>query len=205
MPNTERAISLDLDGVVISRFPIQLKAVIDRHIKRRGSTIFNPPESIPTLSREPKSAPLKLGELISFFLHSRRTVNVDVEDFLDTNHMVDVYGNTGRVGKTPWIRMTWQTLKRGSVDDGIKDIYFKPDGTKTMLSKLEAISQLRHVYGSVTHYDDNPADALPIAAFFPDVKVVIVQDLTTGLLYSREEAARYPNVKRVAALNSKVK
>ena len=202
MSRTERAVSLDLDGVVIWRPPFQLKAFVDRHVKRRGVKIFNPPQSIPVLSQEIKSDHLRKGEVASFLMHSIRKVNSSVPGFLDNNFYADVYGNTGRVNRTPWVRMTMQTLQRAGVAEEFKDIYFKPEGTKTMLSKLAAINVLRTRYAQVVHYDDNPADALPIAAFFPDVQVVIVQDLTTGLLYSREEAAKYPNVRRVASLKS---
>lgn len=202
MSRTERAVSLDLDGVVIWRPPFQLKAFVDRHVKRRGAQIFNPPQFVQVLSREVKSDQLRKSELVSFLMHSVRRVKEPVHSFLEDNYEADVFGNTGRANRTPWVRMTMQTLQRAGVAEGFKDIYFKPEGTKTMLSKLAAIGELRGKYELVTHYDDNPGDALPIAAFFPDVQVVIVQDLSTGLLYSREEAAKYPNVRRIASLKS---
>ncbi len=204
MSQAERAISLDLDGVVIWRPPFQLGAFTSRHVKRRGAQIFNPPQEVPVLSREIKNDHLRVGEMVSFLMHSIRRVNGSVPDFLDTYSSVDIYGNTGRANRTPWVNMTMHTLQRAGVAEVFKDVYFKPPGTKTMLSKLAAIDELRRKYGVVTHLDDNPADALPIAAFFQDVQVVIVQDLTTGLLYSREEAEKYPNVKRVASLKKLV-
>lgn len=203
--SAERAISLDLDGVVIQRPPFQLKALIDRHIKRRGARIFTPPAEIPTPNRDPQPGQIKPQELISFLMHSRRSLRPGVEAFLDSQYGTDIFANTGRPTRIPWITMTLRTLIREGVNHRFNDFFFKPDGTRTMISKLAAIAELRQTHAQVTHYDDNPADALPIAAFFPDVQVVIVQDLTTGLLYSRSEAQRYPNVTRVASLNGSVK
>ncbi len=198
---TDRAISLDLDGVVIFRPPIQAGALFNRHIIRRGRRMYNPPDAVPQITREsPLEGQMKPSELVSFLTHCLKWVYPGAKYFIRDQREAHFYGNTGRRNKTPWIQLTRKTLERGGVLERFEDIYFRPEGTRTMLSKLEAIDRLRTRYTQVTHYDDNPADALPIAAFFPDVKVVIVQDLSTGLLYSREEAAKYPNVMRVARL-----
>ena len=198
---TDRAISLDLDGVVIFRPPVQAGALVNRYIKRRGSGMYSTPDTVPQITREsPAEGQMKPGELVSYLIHCLKWVYPGARNFMKDQQGVDFYGNTGRKNKNPWVQLTRKTLERGGVFERFEDIYFKPEGTRTMLSKLEAIDRLRTRYTQVTHYDDNPADALPIAAFFPDVKVVIVQDLSTGLLYSRQEGARYPNVTRIARL-----
>ena len=57
----------------------------------------------------------------------------------------------------------------------------------------------------------NPDKAIPLAeedafkvshALNPDAEVIIIQSLTGGLLYSRVESQRYPNVRRVASLRT---
>lgn len=62
----------------------------------------------------------------------------------------------------------------------------------------------KHRLDEVTHFDDNPKDAFKIAAYFLkrgiNVKVVIVTDLSTGLLFSRRELKAHPNVGRAANL-----
>jgi len=201
VPKAEKAISLDLDGVVIWRPPFQLGAFVKRHIKGQGTTMYAPPEEIPELTREIKDDHLKPSELFSFLMHAIRPVSGSAREFIDENSLTaDIYANTGRAARAPWVDMTKRTLANGGLHGAFRDYFFKPEVIKTMVSKLEAVGRLRGEYGHVTHYDDNPADALPIAARFPDVRVIIVQDLSTGLLYSREEARRYPNVTRIAKL-----
>lgn len=201
MQKAERAISLDLDGVVIWRPPFQLGAFVKRHVKRQGAGMYAPPEEIPELSREIKDDHLKPSELVSYLMHVIRPVTGSAREFIDENFLTaDIFANTGRAARTPWVNMTKRTLEHGGLHGAFEDYFFKPEGVKTMASKLEAVSRLREQYRYVTHYDDNPADALPIAERFPDVHVVIVQDLSTGMLYSRDEAQRYPNVTRIAKL-----
>lgn len=203
MSNVETAISLDLDGVVIWRPPVQFGAFVKRHIKRQGATMYTPPEEIPELSREIKDDQLKPSELLSYLMHAIRSVSGSAREFIDEKSVTaDIYANTGRAARTPWVNMTMRTLENGGLHGAFADYFFKPDGTRTMLSKLAAVDDLRRKYEKVTHYDDNPADALPIASHFPDVHVVIVEDLSTGILYSRHEAQRYPNVTRIAKLKA---
>lgn len=201
MSQAEWAISLDLDGVVIWRPPFQLGAFTKRHIKRRGAAMYAPPTEIPEFERRIKEDRLKPSELLSYLMHAIRPVSVSAREFIEENSpTADIYANTGRVARTPWVDMTKRTLKRGGLNGAFEGYFFKPEGTRTMLSKLEAIDRLSESYEQVTHFDDNPADALPIAARLPNVRVVIVQDLSTGMLYSRDEARRYPNVTRIAKL-----
>lgn len=70
-----------------------------------------------------------------------------------------------------------------------------------MESKLTNIALLKQYYGRVAHVDDNPADALPIAAMFPDVVVRLVKDLSTDFLLSGIYLEKdFPNVKVVSSL-----
>lgn len=200
----ERAISLDIDGTVVFRPPLQAGAVINRHIMRRAATMYNPPDVFPEIVRgAPVAGNIKAGELISFLVHYLKWVYPGARDFIRSQEGVHIYGNTGRKNKVCWVELTKKTLGKGHVLDRFEHIFFKEAGTKTMLSKLEAVGRLTERYPHVVHYDDNPADALPIAAFFPNVEVVIVQDLSAGVLYSSEELAKYPNVKRIAGLKGK--
>ncbi len=198
----ERAISLDIDGVVLFRPPLQLGAVINRHVMRCASTMYNSPDAIPQIMRAPVPGNIKAGELISFLMHYLKWVYPGARDFIRNQEGVYIYGNTGRKNKVPWVELTKKILGKGRVLDRFEHIFFKEAGTKTMLRKLDAVNRLTKIYPHVTHYDDNPADALPIAAFFPDVEVVIVQDLSAGVLYSSEELAKYPNVRKIAGLKA---
>lgn len=195
-----KAESFDLDGVIIGRPGIQAKALWE--FSRRGNEIYTPPDYIPHVPRNIRGGVIfSPSELISFNAHNGRHVVPGVTEFLERRD-ADIYGNTGRSNKKPWVEMTRNTLRDGEVLAQFQDIFFKPPGTKTIISKGAGIQQLREQYGHVTHYDDNPADVLGLAAYFRDVDFVIVQDWTTGILFSRIEMNNYPNVTRVSKLSA---
>ncbi len=197
--HSEAAVSLDLDGVVFKRFPFQFKAIWRRHLLRKGVGIYLPPAEIPEMVREEVTDRLRPAELPNFIVHMVRRVPEEVKSAILSLYGIgfDIYGNTGRSSRGPWVNMTMASLERHGVLDYFLDVFFKPEGFKTRDSKINAVAKLRERYERVVHFDDNPEDALPMAELFPDVKLVIVQDKSTGLLYSREEALRYHNVTRV--------
>jgi len=198
----KEAYSFDLDGVIIARPPIQVGAL--REFFLRGGAIYEPPENIPEVHRSTsRGLILSPIEAISYYFHSKRQVVPGVREFLRSIH-ADKFGNTGRPAKGVWVDMTRRTLQAGGIFDQFQEIFFKPPGMRTIISKGAAISELREQYGAghVTHYDDNPADVLGLARVFPDVRFVVVQDLSTGILFSRVEMRYYPNVTRVARLQA---
>ncbi len=192
--------SFDLDGVIIGRPGIQAKALWE--FSRKGNEIYNPPVHIPHVPRNIRGGVIfSPSEMISFNAHKGRHIIPGVKEFLARRN-TNKYGNTGRSNKKSWVEMTRNTLRDGEVLEQFQDIFFKPPGTKTIISKGAGIQQLREQYGYVTHYDDNPADVLGLAAYFPDVDFIIVQDWTTGILFSRIELNNYPNVRRVSQLSA---
>lgn len=196
----ERAESYDLDGVVIDRRPLvgQFGAIGDFLLK--GAIIYEPP-TIPDVPRFIREAGVgSPKEAVVLFFHSIRAVKRGVKEFVE-NSGADKYANTGRSNKRPWVEMTSRVLSRGGILKQFEDVFFKPEGFKTIESKGAAIAELRKRYERVRHYDDNPADVLGLAKVFPDVDFVIVQDLSTGLLLSRTEMSEYPNVQRIAVLS----
>lgn len=187
-----RAVSFDLDGVVIYRPPVQLKATRDKFISR--TRIDLPPSSIPVLDRTPHNGHL---EHVSYFFHALRFVYpearrilLNLQDLQD----IDIYGNTGRPNQPEWIDMTKGSLRRGQTLDYFTDIFFKPQRVSTTVSKIEAVGRLRTLYSRVFHLDDNPANALPMAATFPDVQVVLVKDWSTRLLMQGVNKDDFPNL-----------
>lgn len=196
----EMAESYDLDGVVIDRRPLVGQFGAVRDFLLNGTTIYKPP-TIPDVPRFVQVARVSSSkEAIVLFFHSIRPLKKGVKEFIESSH-ADKYGNTGRSNKKPWVEMTRRTLSRGGIFEQFEDVFFKPEGIRTIESKGAAIAELRKRYGCVRHYDDNPADVLGLARVFPDVQFIIVQDLTTGLLLSRTEMSEYPNVQRVAVLS----
>lgn len=197
----ERALSLDLDGVVFKRTPYQFKALVRRHVLRKGFDIYQAPVYLPQIKREVVQDQLRSLELPSYVIHMARRVPDDVRsEIISLSGIgVHIYGNTGRSNRSPWVKMTRNSLGRHGLLDYFESIFFKPEGIKTRDSKISAVAMLTERYETVVHIDDNPEDALPMAEMLPNVRVIIVQDKSTGLLYSREESLRYPNLVRVVA------
>lgn len=197
----EWGISLDLDGVVVPRqLPVQAKALW-RYLMR-GSKMYNSPRNpLPPVPRSVEDGLLGPLELFSYIAHEQRPVPQSVAMAIQEVQNADLYGNTGRSNKKPWVEMTKRVLREGGILDYFVTIFFKPEGISTKVSKATAVGNLVKLYHHVIHVDDNPADGLFIASLYPHVQVRIVQDLTTGILFSDYEQRRFPNAKRVATLN----
>ncbi len=195
----EEALSLDLDGPVIWRIiPIQSKAI--REYGKYGPAIYSAPTSLPPTPKYNGDRPLRPGEIPNIFAHSIRFVFPDAGRALLELKGVEVFGNTGRPDQKEWREITKGTLERGRVWERFASVFHKPSGLHTMERKLVNVALLKQHYGRVAHVDDNPADALPIAAMFPDVAVCIVRDLSTDFLLSGIYLEDYPNVKVVSTL-----
>lgn len=202
MTMSKEALSLDIDGVTVWRPPFQLSAILG--YLKHGSALYNPPIAIPILERKIDTTPISRKETISFIQHLLRPVFPCVRQTLPEVNK-SIFVNTGRPNRTCWIDMTKNTFKRGGILDLFDGFYFRPRETPTLISKIAAIQELRDRFDKVTHVDDNPADALPIAALFPDVEVIIIQDLSTGILLFQVKMNKFPNVRRVATFREILK
>lgn len=190
--------SFDLDGIVIhGPIPFQFDA-ISKYFRDRPVN-YEPPAIVP-LSREVEETyTMPARQILAYVAQSMRSVDLDMWHFL-WNRTADVYGNTGRPNKRSWIDMTERTLEKGLVMSRFKKIYFRPEGVSGIQSKGAAIAELAGEYDHVTHYDDDPWVIFGLAKVFPGVTFMLVQDLDFGLLVSRAEMERFPNVRRVAQL-----
>ncbi len=115
----------------------------------------------------------------------------------------DIYGNTGRSHKGQWVNMTEETLHRGKVIEYFKGVFYTPDGVRTAVSKAHALLGLAKQYEEVEFDDDDPRTARFIAQLFPNIQVNLVQHRSTGLLVSRNELDKLPNLRRVAVFSSR--
>ncbi|MDP2632280.1 MAG: hypothetical protein Q8P25_00965 [Candidatus Curtissbacteria bacterium] len=190
----ERALSIDFDGVIFARIPFQWGA-IPRLISKKPLD-FSPPD-VPRIERMVAARTLTLKEKLNLSRH-RLPIKEDVADEIPYfSKTMDIYGNTGRLSHFLWTEKTRRALEKAGILKYFENIFYKPDGVETVASKLEAVGRLRETYPQVTHVDDNPRDAIPIALRFPDVQVVILQDRSTGLFVSMNELQQYPNVRRI--------
>lgn len=191
------AYSLDNDGVISRRqLPIQFATL--RRLARYGPAIYEPPLGTPPrLERICTNSKLSLPESLSCWIHSHRKLFPEVVPTLSASENRHFFLNTGRPHQIDWYLMTLESL--GEAKKYFRGRYFfRPQKTKTMLSKLAAVAELMTDYGDVTHVDDNPADALPIAAKFPRTQVVLIRDWSTKLLLHNVDLAKHPNVKLVS-------
>jgi len=202
MTEQKRAIILDLDGVVVGKPTPFLKTLARYAI--HGRKIFEPPANIPETIEELDSD-LNPLEWLLLKATARRKVTEEARKYVSSQsetHEVDIYVNTGRPSKKPWVNATIRTLDQGRILPHLKDVVFKSLRTQAEIGKAVNARNISQGYERIVIVDDNPLDALMIARFVPDAEVIIIQSLTGGLLYSRVESQRYPNVRRVASLRT---
>lgn len=195
-----RAISFDLDDTIIGRgVADRLGGVLKSKVKppHKGVPLL---ASIPEINHDAVNMSVRAGlEAISLALHARRNVLPGVKEILEevSTKGIDIFGNTGRSNKQAWVDMTMDTLARGQVASFFQRVFFTPDDTRSSISKIDALRQLRMEYNFVEHYEDDPQTARNIAALFPEITVFLITNGTTGMLFSKYEVNKFPNIKRV--------
>ncbi|MDP2585345.1 MAG: hypothetical protein Q8P29_00530 [Candidatus Levybacteria bacterium] len=198
MPEKKTAVSFDLDGVLFPRIPIQLEAFKPWSYNKPLRPKHNP---IYIADRIPQNHPLSLLEQAVMQLHAKRFVKSNIAEKIRQIHADIKIGNTGRSNNLAMVNLTWERLRQGKVSDEFKYINFKPDGISSDESKYWGLVELKNMgYANVIHYDDSARTVKRLAKVLPDIRFVIVQDLTSGILFSRLEMQKYPNVARIAKL-----
>lgn len=193
--------SYDLDGVVIPGtvpFPVADVA----KFFRESPLAYVPPPILPLDRKVEETYFLPLKQLLPFFIQTTHTVAPGMWEYL-WSRPADVYGNTGRPNKRPWINLTEWTLSDGNLLPRFKKIFYKPRGVESIQSKGAALMELAARYDMVTHYDDDPWVVFGLAGVFlpdPRIRFVLVQDLDSGILYSDADKKRFPNVSYQAQL-----
>jgi len=211
LENTQ-AISLDIDDVVVLR---QNAVRIAGMLNGRKSHPFHPPRydlykpyegiTIEPITRAISSNKLSLKDQMSLHGHAVRKINPDIVPVLDnmqTNGVV-IYGNTGRENSQPWIEMTEHQLRELGIRDYFESIFFTPVDLPTRSSKAAGIEVLRRKYSFVIHADDDPRTIFHLASIYPEgsgVQFYLLHYGPTGLLYSKRELARFPNVTRINSI-----
>ena len=96
------------------------------------------------------------------------------------------------------VSVTEIRLEEGGVKYLFDDIKFKPEGMSSDEGKYWRFVVIKKNGGRFRHYDDNAKFIKDMAPLFPDDEFVIVEDLTSGLLFSKKEMDKNPNVTRIA-------
>lgn len=202
MTEKKRALILDLDGVVVGKPTPFLKTLARYAI--HGSKLFEPPAEIKGVPERFNSV-LNPLEWLLLKATARRKVTEEARSYLETQSKtgeIDIYVNTGRPNKKPWVNATIRTLDKGRVLPYLEDVVFKSSRIQAEIAKAVNAKSISQGYEHIVIVDDNPLDALMIAKFLPEAEVIILQSLTGGILFSRVEHQNYPNVRRVASLNT---
>lgn len=206
--------SYDLDGVIFYRLPVQFEAVA--HSAKNFGVLVPDWDGKVDVSRDLTTRDLNTIEraALLYVQIERPSVNIPIlirslprklESHAEKLGLEDTRTvfNTGRLYHPEWEQVTWVNLRDAGVDTFFdkERSFFRPDGVTTRISKREGVRQLLEDGSYLIHFDDNPLDAYAVASLDRDrVFAFIIQDLTNGFLFSRDEERDYPNIRRVASL-----
>lgn len=200
MSTHETAISYDLDGVLFPRPPMQLEAV---RFWSYNTPLIPKHSAILRNDRTPIHRALSRGERAEVKRHIPRIVKPEMIPIVRAMNARLKVGNTGRPNYTEMVNLTNSRLSEsGLLGKEIEYVLFKPDGVSSDESKFWGIIELQSLGFEVTHYDDNARTVKRLASALPNAKFVVVQDLTSDLLFSRIEMEQCPNVARVGIRKS---
>jgi len=193
--------SVDFDGVLFPRIPAQLDAF-------RPWTWKNPLElplsrSMAQTNPPIRTEPLTKKEQHELESHAKRYVKPEVAEFVHNLPAGLKVGNTGRSNNLEMVSMTRERLEDGGILNDFSHIRFKPKGMSSDESKYWGMDNLKLLgYEDAVHYDDNALLQKRLAKLFPEMRFVVVQDLSSGVLFSKDDMAKYPNVARIGIRKS---
>lgn len=188
--------SFDYDGVMGWRIPVQSDV-----FPWKDNRIVLPNE-LPILNRETDERPLDQLALSNYWFHAMRGVTEQAAwAVVSIPENEDIYLNTGRKNRRPYVDLTERTLRRRGIRHRFKDLFFGERGVASIISKIVWLDQLSQLYDLVYHYDDNPKTSLTVEQFFrerrPDqgaVKSVIISDRSTSYLTRNVDFENRPNL-----------
>lgn len=205
--------SFDLDGVIFSQIPVHVASSIESLMRKSGFGSITPYREVVRVSTERELSPLEKAALLYVKMEPPAVnipllmrvwpnlVHPHMEQLGVSDHRM-VF-NTARLFHPSWVQTTWEGLRNAGVAtmfDREKSV-FRPDGIDPHISKASGIREVLQDTAYIVHFEDNPPDAFAVAEVDRErVFVVLLQDLTNGMLYSHEELILHPNVLRVASL-----
>lgn len=194
-------VSLDFDGPLITRelfgFPTNFQYSEEARLVRSRDIYPYPPDSLPSTDRTVRKMRIPFFKIPSYIGNKLRGVIPEagqaVIDYARKGVVFD--GNTGRWATESYVGITEKALQSFhendlepfNLRDAIRDIYYKPYGWRSSLSKAIALQEMKEKakkLGSVKifHVEDNLADGVFVARAHPDVTVIIIEDRSTQRL-----------------------
>lgn len=115
---------------------------------------------------------------------------------LDSN--IWVYGNTGRHKSPPMTAATWLSLQMAGIHHRFNGIIFRERNSGTTSNKEGGLQRTIKGFADedeIVVVDDNPLDLIPMAYNHPNVRFILIRDLTTDrLLKSLDMKTGFKNV-----------
>ncbi|MDO8583070.1 MAG: hypothetical protein Q7R51_00895 [bacterium] len=191
------AVSYDLDGVIFQRVPFQFAAFLPSWMRK---SILKPKHAPITIDeRETQFRRLSIAEKVELEFHNIRHVKPEATKMVNQTQADLKIGNTGRPNHEQMVRVTKRHLFESDIGHEFANVAFKPKGVSSDESKYWTLIELQRTgYTDIVHYDDNALTVKRLAKLLPQVRFIIVQDLTSGILFSKSEMKKYPNVARIA-------
>ncbi len=195
-----KAIVFDLDRTLFKITPLGKPILF---LKQR-----KPPHELPIHTREEiarldiNHSPTKqpstgLSEDFSLQLIARSKLFPGVADEIKRliDEGFDIFINTGRPNKLTWADVTNETLDNAGILNFFKEIFYKPPGVSSTISKAHVLHLLSKGYNTVEFSDDEAPTAHFIASIFPEIRVNLVKNNL-----SRTTLETLPNLKIVSSI-----
>lgn len=192
-----RVIVLDLDGVVNWRIPAQKAGVpiIGRHDPTR---YFTPIDIRPTEWIDLEGH-VTIKGYYDGVRHLAAPVFPDVIKVIKSLEETTLYGSTGRHYEKLMVYATYISLNIAGISKSFDNIYFRKQDYTTTEAKVAALADIKRWWDDeqIEVVDDNPADLLPMARTFPNIRRFhLIQDWTTKRLLRGVDLVKdFPNVK----------
>lgn len=192
----KRAVSIDLDGFPFPRTPVQLDILkpwaYNAHLRLKHNPVTRH-------DRMPVTQVLSRKDHFILNMHNPRQVRMEIAEIIHKMQADIKIGNTGRPNNQPMVDLTMQRLEEGNLLPDFEYVLFAPAGVSSDESKYWGLVELQAMgFTDIVHYDDNARTQRRLAEALPGMRFIIVQDLTSGILFPRSEMEKFPNVARIA-------
>lgn len=139
---------------------------------------------------------------IMYFLHYLRPVMPNAKRIIPIlANYADIYGTTGRPNYESWSDITNLALMRANIFWFFTHIDYTPPGVSSTESKLATIKEVAQKgYKGIIYVENNPSTAIQIGealADMPNLKIAIVEDLTSHLPLSLVDRSQLKNIRTV--------
>lgn len=183
-------VSLDFDGVLYDRGPLNYQFKAELGLVTSANIFPEPPDPLPKADRTVRNVDIAWRNIPSYLAHKFRPIIPESRDAVIeyANKGVIFDCNTGRSTREKFVNLTEDSLKPFDLRSFLRDIYYKPPGWSSSLSKAVGIQEMKEKakrLGKVVkifHAEDNLVDGVFVARAHPDVTIIIIEDKSTERL-----------------------